>query len=154
AVCYVPNGVLPQKWNVTGTGSNFQFSETLKPLEPFRKKVLVLNGLTCDKARPHGDGTGDHARAQAAFLTGCQAKKTSGADIKCGISADQLCAQQVGDKTRFPSLELGTETVRQAGLCDPGYSCAYTQNMSWRGPSTPAPKEINPRAVFDRLFAS
>jgi hypothetical protein len=128
-------------------------SKTLEAMAPFRDDILVLSGLTCDKARPNGDGTGDHARAQAAFLTGKQPRKST-TEIRAGISVDQLCAQRIGDRTRLPSLEIGCEGARQAGGCDPGYACAYTSNLSWRGESTPAPKEINPRAVFDRLFVS
>src|SRR3954466_639070 len=153
AFCYVPNGVLTRDWNVTGAGTNFTLSRTLQPLAEFRRDILVLSGLTCDKARPHGDGTGDHARAQASFLTGRQARK-SVTDIRVGISVDQLCAQRVGERTRFSSLEIGCEGGRQSGGCDPGYACAYTSNLSWRGESTPNPKETNPRSVFDRLFGS
>jgi hypothetical protein len=114
--------------------------------------VNVLTGLALDKARPNGDGPGDHARAMGAFLTGRQPRKTSGADIKVGISADQHVAQAVGDHTRFPSLELGIERGQQAGNCDSGYSCAYSSNLSWRGESTPNAKEVDPKAVFERLF--
>jgi len=152
AVSYFPHGVVTREWNITGTGTNFVFSKTLQPLAPFRDDINILSGLTCDKARPHGDGTGDHARAQASFLTGKQARKST-TDIRVGISMDQLCAQRVGDRTRFPSLEIGGEGGRQSGGCDPGDACAYTSNLSWRGESTPAPKETNPRTVFDRLFA-
>jgi len=152
AVVYFPHGVLTRDWTIVGTGTNYTFSKLLQPLAPFRDDIMILSGLTCDKARPHGDGTGDHARAQASFLTGKQARKST-SDINVGISADQMVAQRIGDRTRFPSLEIGCEGGRQSGGCDPGYSCAYTSNMSWRSATTPAPKETNPRAVFDRLFA-
>src|SRR5262249_37196132 len=102
----------------------------------------------------NGDGPGDHARAMATFLTGCQARKTSGADIKVGVSVDQVAAEKVGKNTRFASLEIGCEGGRDAGSCDSGYSCAYSNNLSWRGESPPNYKEINPRAVFDRLFGT
>ena len=153
AVCYVPNGVLPSAWTPAATGTAFKLTPTLKPLTPFRDDLLVLSGLTCDKARPNGDGPGDHARAMAAFLTGAQPRKTSGANIRAGVSVDQLAARAAGTATRFPSLEIGCEGGRQAGNCDSGYSCAYSNNLSWRSESTPQPKETNPRAVFDRLFA-
>src|SRR5262249_1647072 len=104
--------------------------------------------------RPNGDGPGDHARAMAAFLTGCQPRKTSGANIRAGVSVDQAVAARVGARTRFPSLEIGCEGGRQAGNCDSGYSCAYSSNVSWRTESTPQVKEIDPRQVFDRLFGS
>jgi len=154
AFCYIPNGVLYSQWAPTGTGRNFVFSKTLELLTPLREDVTILTGLTCDKARPNGDGPGDHARAQAAFLTGRQALKTNGNNFRCGVSIDQVCAQRVGERTRFGSLEIGCEPSRPAGGCDPGYACAYTANLSWRGESTPAPKETDPRAVFDRLFAN
>ncbi|QEL14971.1 DUF1552 domain-containing protein [Limnoglobus roseus] len=153
AFLYIPNGVIPAKWKPEAEGADYQLSPTLEPLEPFKKDVLVLGGLTCDKARSNGDGPGDHARAMAAFLTGAQAKKTGGADFQAGVSVDQLAAQKVGAATRFPSLELGCEYGRQVGICDSGYSCVYSNNLSWRSAATPAPKEVHPRLVFDRLFA-
>ncbi len=152
AFVYVPNGVNPGEWRPAAEGTGFTLPSILEPLAPLREQVMVLSGLTCDKARPNGDGPGDHARAMAAFLTGCQARKTDGANLRAGVSVDQLAAQRVGSATRFPSLEIGAEGGRQAGNCDSGYSCAYSSNLSWRSASTPNPKEINPRAVFDRLF--
>ena len=117
-----------------------------------RRTLLVLSGLTLDKARPNGDGPGDHARAMAAFLTGRQPRKTDGADIRVGVSVDQVAAQKVGKATRFASLEIGCEGGKNAGNCDSGYSCAYSANLSWRSESTPVAKEVNPRLVFERLF--
>lgn len=154
AFFYVPNGVAPQGWTPATEGRDFALPQILEPLTPFKNDLLVLSGLTVDKARPNGDGPGDHARAMAAFLTGAQPRKTAGADIRAGISVDQLVAQHIGHQTRFPSLEIGCEPGRQAGNCDSGYSCAYSSNLSWRSETTPQPKEINPRAVFDRLFGS
>jgi len=152
-VIYFPMGVNTPEWTVNSIGRNFALSKIQQPLAPYRDDILVLSGLTCDKARPHGSGTGDHARAQASFLTGKIARKST-TDIFVGQSMDQLCADRIGNRTRFPSLEIGAEGGRQSGGCDPGYACAYASNVSWRGPSTPAPKETNPRAIFDRLFAS
>jgi hypothetical protein len=154
AFVYVPNGVNVTEWFPTGTGSAFQLSSTLEPLASVKNDLLVLSGLTCVKARPNGDGAGDHARAMSAFLTGCQPRKTDGANIRVGISVDQFAAARVGSRTRFGSLEIGCEGGRQSGNCDSGYSCAYSSTVSWRGESTPVPKEVNPRLVFDRLFAS
>ena len=110
----------------------------------------MLSGLTCDKARPNGDGAGDHARASSAFLTGCQARKTAGANFRAGVSADQAAAARLGEQTRLPSLELAVEKYRGVGNCDSGYSCAYSSTVSWRTETTPVPKEINPALVFDR----
>jgi hypothetical protein len=154
AFLYVPNGKHMPDWAPKAEGASFELPATLKPLAPFQSDLLVLSGLTCDKARPHGDGPGDHARAMSAFLTGAQPRKTAGADIRVGISVDQLAAQRVGKSTRFASLEIGCEGGRTAGNCDSGYSCAYSSSVSWRTESTPVAKEINPRFVFDRLFAA
>lgn len=154
AFLYVPNGVNMSEWRPTAEGELGELPATLQPLAELKGDFGVLTGLTCDKARPHGDGGGDHARAQSAFLTGCQPRKTDGANIRVGISADQMAAQQLGKFTKLPSLELGCEKGLNAGNCDSGYSCAYSANMSWRSESTPMAKEIDPRAVFERLFGS
>src|SRR5262245_11345153 len=152
AFVYVPNGVNMTEWTQKDEGKLKKLTGTLEPLDPFREHVNVFGGLALDKGRANGDGPGDHARAMASFLTGRQPRKTSGADIKAGVSADQHIAQAVGDRTRFPSLELGVEGSRQAGNCDSGYSCAYNSTLSWRGESTPNAMEVNPRLVFERLF--
>jgi hypothetical protein len=154
AFLYVPNGVLMQAWTPAEEGTKFELPATLKPLALYRDNLLVLTGLTADKARPHGDGPGDHARAMSAFLTGCQPRKTAGSNIKVGVSADQVAAQKIGKATKFASLEIGCEGGRQAGNCDSGYSCAYSSTISWRGESSPVAKEVNPRLVFERLFSA
>ena len=154
AFVYVPNGIHMEDWTPATEGALTELTPTLKPLAPFKDDLLVLTGLTADKARPNGDGPGDHARAMSAFLTGSQPLKTAGANIKVGISADQFAAQQIGNATRFPTLEIGTEGGRQAGNCDSGYSCAYSSTISWRTESSPVAKETNPRLVFERLFGN
>jgi len=154
AFLYVPNGVSMQDWTPAESGNTFALPWILEPLEPYKRYMNVLTGLTLDKARPNGDGPGDHARAQAAFLTGRQPRKTNGADIRVGQSADQWIAAKMGEHTRFASLEIGIEPGRSAGNCDSGYSCAYQSNFSWRGESTPNPKEVNPKFVFERLFGN
>jgi Protein of unknown function (DUF1552) len=151
---YVPNGVHIWDWFPEGMGKDYRLSPLLETLKDLRNDLTVLSGLTLDKARANGDGPGDHARAMSVFLTGRQPRKTAGADIKIGISIDQFAAQKIGDRTRFPSLEIGCEQGRAAGNCDSGYSCAYSANLSWRSAATPQPKEVNPRLVFDRLFSS
>ncbi len=152
AFVYVPNGIIMKDWTPAADGSAFEFPRILKPLEPFRKDLLVLSGLTHNTGRALGDGPGDHARAAASFLTGVHPKKTAGADISSGVSVDQIAAQKIGAATRFASLELGCEDGRLVGNCDSGYSCAYSNSISWRTTSTPMPPEVNPRAVFERLF--
>jgi len=153
AFMYVPNGVHMSDWAPTAAGQLGELPKTLAALQPHKEYVNVLSGLTLDKARANGDGGGDHARAMSSFLTGRQARKTHGADIRIGVSADQHIAGYVGEHTRFPSLELGIERGAQAGNCDSGYSCAYSSNLSWRSESTPNAKEIDPKLVFERLFA-
>ncbi len=152
AFLYIPNGVNVAEWVPSGEGANYEMSNSLKVLEPHRADFSVVSGLCHDWARSHGNGGGDHARATASFLTGCQAKKTAGADIRLGISADQIAAQQIGHLTRLPSLELSTDGQRSAGRCDSGYSCAYQFNLAWRSENMPMAPEMDPRLVFERLF--
>jgi hypothetical protein len=125
---------------------------TMKPLEPFREHLLVMSGLAQINGRALGDGAGDHARAGATWLTGVHPKKTEGVGIHAGISADQVAAKELGKNTQLASLEVGLDSPSLAGGCDSGYSCAYTNTISWRGPTTPLPMEMNPRALFERLF--
>ncbi len=148
AFVYVPNGVHMPDWTPTATGADYRLPWILEPLAPVKQDVLVLSGLSAHRA----DGpSGNHARAMAAYLTG-RRPPDSGGEILLGVSADQVVARAVGRNTRLPSLELGCEPGAQSGRCDAPYSCAYTSNLSWRSESTPMPPEVNPRAVFDRLF--
>ncbi|MGA3241188.1 MAG: DUF1552 domain-containing protein [Bryobacteraceae bacterium] len=147
---YAPTGVIPLYWFPETTGANFDFPRTVKPLEKFRGDVLFVSNLAHHNSLALGDGPGDHARAAATYLTGMHIKKTEGADLRDGISADQIAARKFAAQTRFPSLELTCEDSRQAGACD-SYSCAY-QNMSWKSETQPLPPEMNPRQVFERLF--
>jgi hypothetical protein len=149
---YVPNGIISANWLPGAEGKDFPFNTTMKALEPFREQVLVISNLAQINGRSLGDGGGDHARAGATWLTGVHPKKTEGADIHSGISADQVAARALGQKTQFASLEIGVEAPSLAGGCDSGYSCAYTNTTSWRSPTTPNPMEVNPRVLFERLF--
>jgi hypothetical protein len=154
AFVYVPNGKNMKDWTPATEGANFELPGILQPLKDVRDQISILTALTADKARAHGDGGGDHARAMAAFLTGAQPRKTDGTDIRSGISVDQVAAARVGDQTRLASLEIGCEPGSMAGNCDSGYSCVYSSTMSWRSATTPLPKEINPKLVFERLFGT
>ncbi|HLK56298.1 MAG TPA: DUF1552 domain-containing protein [Chthonomonadaceae bacterium] len=154
AFAYVPNGIIMKDWTPQGVGREFELPRILKPLATYREDLLVLTGLADHNGNELGDGPGDHARAGASFLTGVHCKKTRGADIHNGVSADQIAAQAFASETRFASLELGCEDSRTVGDCDSGYSCAYTNSISWRSATTPMPPEINPRAVFERLFGT
>ena len=151
---YAPNGKLMSDWVPAARGPLSEMPPLLKGLTPWRDQMRLFSGLSLREASPGGDGPGDHARAMAAFLTGVRPHKTSGADVRAGISVDQVAAATIGSKTRLPSLELGCEGGKSAGICDNGYSCAYQTNLSWRSAQAPMPKEINPRVVFERLFGA
>ena len=154
-VCYVPNGMEMRAWTPAGEGRELDLSQILQPLAPFRSQVNVLTGLADKVAVPRpGEGIGDHARASATFLTGVHVKKTEGADIRAGVSMDQIAARTLGAETQLASLELGVDSVETLGACDAGYSCAYTNTIAWRTATTPLPMENDPRAVFERLFGS
>ncbi|MBL7044020.1 MAG: DUF1552 domain-containing protein [Pirellulaceae bacterium] len=152
AFVFFPNGAIMPSWTPSETGENYKLSKTLEPLADFKGDMNVLTGLAQDNGRAKGDGAGDHARCASSYLTGAHPYKTSGADIRVGVSVDQAAAQKVGHLTKLPSLELGIEKGRNAGNCDSGYSCAYSSNVSWKSATTPMAKEIHPRLVFERLF--
>ncbi len=149
---YVPNGVHMPEWTPKEEGTGFSIGKVLEPIKAFQNDFCVLTGLAQHNAFDLGDGPGDHARSLACFLTGTHPVKTDGANIKNGVSVDQVAAQKLGGATRLPSLELGCERGAQAGGCDSGYSFAYSSNISWRSPTSPVAKEVNPRLVFERLF--
>lgn len=152
AFLFVPNGVNMEHWTPATEGALDTLPTVLEPLLPLKSEFQVLTGLAQRNAFALGDGPGDHARSSAAWLTGVHPKKTAGSDIQNGISADQVASQHIGGRTRLPSLELGCERGAVSGNCDSGYSCAYSSSISWRSPTTPMPKEVNPRMVFERLF--
>ncbi|HLV79837.1 MAG TPA: DUF1552 domain-containing protein [Chthonomonadaceae bacterium] len=154
AFIFVPNGMHMPAWTPQADGTGFALPSIMEPLKNVKDSLTVLTGLTQHNAEALGDGGGDHARSAAAWLTGCHPRKTSGADIKAGISVDQLAAQKVGRITPFPSLELGCEPAATAGDCDTGYSCAYTSNIAWRSATMPLAHEVSPRLVFERLFGN
>jgi hypothetical protein len=154
AFLFVPNGAHMPDWTPTAEGADFDLPYILQPLQPHKNELLVLSGLAQDKGRSNADGGGDHARSAGSWLTCSQPLKSEGSQIRVGISADQVAAQVMGKSTRFASLELGLEPGRQGGKCDTGYSCAYSNNISWRNETTPMTREINPRLVFERLFSS
>jgi hypothetical protein len=154
AFVYFPNGANQGNWWPDGVGANYTLGRTMQPLAGLRDKFQVIGGLDLHEADPGDDGGGDHARANASFLTGTRARKTDGSDIHVGVSVDQVAAKHVGGVTRFPSLELSCDSVHKAGHCDTGYSCAYQYNISWQSPTTPMTPEPNPRLVFERLFGS
>jgi hypothetical protein len=148
---YVPTGILPQYWTPKSTGADFDYQRVMKPLEKYRDDVLVMTGLSAEPiASPMADGSGDHARAVASYLTGVRPRKTLGADLQAGTSVDQIAARALGSKTKLSSLELTCESTRTVGECD-SYSCAY-QTLSYKSETEPLSPEMNPRIVFERMF--
>jgi hypothetical protein len=154
AFLFSPNGVIPSAWAPAEIGANYTLSSTLAPLAPLKSDVLILSGFSQKNGFDLGDGAGDHARSASTFLTGVHPYKTAGANIRAGVSIDQLAAAKIGRRTPLPSLELGIEPGATAGNCDSGYSCAYSSCISWKTPTTPMAKEINPKLVFERMFGT
>ena len=155
---YMPNGVARNftginYWTPLGEGPSFEFSPILKPLEAFRDRMVVVSGLAQHQADAHDDGAnGDHTRGTSSWLTGVHPKRTEGADIRNGISADQIAAVELGRDTALPSLELAIDLNFLGGQCENSYACAYMNTLSWSSATTPLPTENNPRIVFERLF--
>jgi hypothetical protein len=147
---YVPNGAAMDYWKPKGEGPDFALSPSLAPLAPFRDRLVVPIGLSQNPA--NGQDNGAHTRGQAVWLSGVPIKPTQGADVQNGTTVDQLAAQELGKDTPLRSLELTIGPNFVVGTCDTGYSCAYTNTISWRTPTTPMPTESNPRAVFESLF--
>ena len=154
AFVYAPNGVNVESWNPKGVGTEYELSPTLQPLAGLKKHFQVFSGFKHDNAEAGPDGGGDHARANATFLTGLRAKKTGGADIRIGVSVDQVIAKHVGNRTLLPSLELSCDDGRKSGSCDSGYACAYQFNLSWKDERTPMSPISVPRQAFERMFGS
>src|SRR5688572_26094431 len=152
AFAFVPNGVNTKMWFPKEVGADWELTPSLMPLAPFKRDIQVLTGLAQTRARANGDGAGDHARSAATFLTGRQARKTDGKDIRAGVSVDQVAAEKLAGRTRLASLEIGCDRGAMAGNCDSGYSCAYSSTISWKAEAMPLPKEVNPRQIFGRLF--
>jgi hypothetical protein len=149
---YVPNGVHLPTWFPTREGTLVDLPETLQPLAFAREYLNTFHGLTHNTALVNGDDEGcGHGQGAASFLTGAQAAQTQDA-VRVGTSIDQLYARHVGNETRFPTLELGCESARSGNAF--GYSGTYKTHISWRTPTSPAPYEMNPKAVFDRLFTT
>ena len=149
---YIPNGAVMPSWQPAGDGALTELSRTLSPLAPFQDQVIVPIGLSQKQAEALGDGNGEHSRAGTVWLSGVHPKETEGADVRNGTTADQIAAQSIGGDTPLTSLELAMEQTYLIGNCDNGYSCVYTNSISWRTPTAPNPHETNPRIVFERMF--
>src|SRR5947207_8412261 len=149
---YIASGVIQKKWKPEKVGAGFDRPPILKPLEPVKDQLNVLSGLAHLQADTFGDGTGDHPRASAAWLTGVHAydRTQPGVEVRLATTADQLAAREIGKGTRVASLELTVDFPTQ-GSCDSG-DCFYVNTISWRNATTPNPAETHPRIVFERLF--
>jgi len=155
AFMQTPNGIfnLRNEWTPKTVGANWELTRTLEPLAAFKDRMLVISGLDNQQAAGlTGEVGGDHPRACTAWLTGTHAKMTSGADIRAGISVDQIAAKEFGKYTQLASLEIGLEASEVVGACESAYGCAYYNTISWRNETTPLPMENRPRAIFERLF--
>jgi hypothetical protein len=152
-VVYHPNGVIYDKWLPTGSGSNFELSPTLKALEPFKDKLIVVTGLSSDPAEPLGDGGGDHSRACGSYLTGVHVKKSDSL-LENAVSMDQIAAKAFENETQLSSLQMTSDENSLLGSCDLGYSCAYSSTVSWLTPTLPLMAENNPRVLFERMFGA
>ncbi len=151
-VVYVPNGMTMKQWTPDAEGAGFEFTPLLKPLEPYRDRILVLSGLNSTPPPELSGAAGVHSRASTRFLTDVPPKRSDTSDVEAGVSVDQLVAKEFGRETQLASLELAIEGRDLAGSCDIGFSCAYTNTISWRGVKTPLPMENDPRVVFERMF--
>jgi hypothetical protein len=149
---YVPHGSTHDLWVPPNTGTGFEFTPILKPVEPFREQLVVLSNLD-GPLEPAGGG--GHAISPSSYLSGVRPKVSQGTDVYNGTTLDQVLAAKIGQDTSLPSLELGIEDAsRFVGACEAFYSCAYVNNIAWRTPTMPLPTEINPRVVFERLFGA
>src|SRR5689334_18417993 len=152
-VVYHPNGVIYDKWLPTGSGANFELSPTLKGLEAFKDKLIVVTGLSSEPAEPYGDGGGDHSRACGSYLTGVHVKKSDSL-LENAVSMDQIAAKAFENETQLSSLQMTADENSLLGSCDLGYSCAYSSTISWLTPTLPLMAENNPRVLFERMFGS
>jgi hypothetical protein len=148
-----PHGAAPGYWSPTQAGSDFEFSYITKPLEPFRDRVVLITGLDVPEAfSTEEEPGGNHARG-AVFLSGARPRRNAVSPY-LGVTIDQLIADRYGQDTIVSSVQLGVEDAGNYGNCNWGYSCAYTNSISWRGPTQPLPTEINPHVAFERLFGT
>jgi hypothetical protein len=151
--CFVPHGMAPGYWVPEKEGTDFEFTFCFKPLEPYRKQVTILSGLHSRSAEPPPGVTGADHWVAAAFLCANKPKKTAGADVYAGTTIDQLIAQKIGQENLMPSMQLAVEDPgANSSNCGEGYSCTYTDTISWSSPTHPLPMELNPQVVFERMF--
>jgi hypothetical protein len=147
-------GLEQNLWMPSAAGRDFEFTPILKSLEPFRDYVTVVTHTDLKPAEAFNaaEEGADHFRSSAVFLTAAHPKQTEGSDVRAGTSIDQIYAQQYGQDTPLPSLQLGIENVDAAGTCGFNYACVYSGPISWSSPTTPMPLTIDPRMAFENLF--
>src|SRR5215475_1626319 len=151
--CFVPHGMAPGYWVPEKEGKDFDFTFCFKPLEPFREHVTLMSGLHSRSAEPPPGVTGADHWVAAAFLCANKPKETAGADVYAGTTIDQMIAQKIGQDTLMPSMQLAVEDPgANSSNCGEGYSCVYTNTISWSSPTDPLPMELNPQVVFERMF--
>jgi hypothetical protein len=151
--CFVPHGMAPGYWIPEKEGSDFDFKFCFRPLEPYREQLTLLSGLHSRSAEPPPGVTGADHWVAAAFLCANKPKKTAGADVYAGTTIDQMIAQKIGQDTLMPSMQLAVEDPgANSSNCGEGYSCVYTNTISWSSPTQPLPMELNPQVVFERMF--
>ena len=151
--CFVPHGMAPGYWVPEKVGSHPDFPFNFTPLEPYRKYVTILSGLHSRSAEPPPGVTGADHWVAAAFLCANKPKKTAGADVYAGTTIDQIIAAKIGQDTLMPSMQLAVEDPgANSSNCGEGYSCTYTNTISWSSPTQPLPMELNPQVVFERMF--
>jgi hypothetical protein len=150
---FIPHGMAPGYWVPDKTGTGFKVPPIFEPLEPYLKQAVILSGLHCRSAEaPEGQSAADHWVASA-YLCANKPRRTAGADIYNGTTIDQMIAQKIGQETLLPSMQLAVEDPgANSSNCGEGYSCAYTNSISWSTPTTPLPMELNPQVVFERMF--
>src|SRR6266404_1179964 len=141
-------------WAPAKEGRDFEFGFSLTPLEPLKEYITVVSDTDLRPATAYEsvEEGGDHFRSRPAFLTAGHARMTEGADISVGTSIDQMYAQKLGQDTPLPSMQLCIETIDGSGACDFGYSCVYSDTISWSSATTPLPMTRDPRMVFETLF--
>src|SRR5437870_8313578 len=150
---FVCHGMAPGYWVPNKEGSGFDFPFNFKPLEPYRDQVTILSGLHSRSAEPPPGATGADHWVAAAFLCANKPKKTAGADVYAGTTIDQIIAQKIGRDSLMPSMQLAVEDPgANSSNCGEGYSCTYTNTISWSSPTQPLPMELNPQVVFERMF--
>ena len=156
AFVHLPHGAIMGQWTPKTVGTNFEMTPILAPFEPFREYMTVVSNLDHQMATSQTpeEAAGDHDRTASVFLSGAHIKRTTGQDIYAGITIDQVLARHIGQDTPMPSLEMCIEDPGALGVCGAGYSCTYSNTISWASPTSPNPMERNPLVIFERMFGT